>query len=182
MKFLKTVVGLAIVAIVACLATLYSGIIDVGASNPHSAPVRWLMHTAMRRSVDFHAAGIKPPPLDKPEMVMMGFRHYREMCVGCHLAPGVKNSEIRQGLMPRPPVLQKVASRLTPAEMFWIIKHGVKMTGMPAWGATHSDDKIWSMVAFLKKLPAMTPAQYREMDQKAGPGEGDDDEGHDHAH
>jgi mono/diheme cytochrome c family protein len=182
MQFLKTVGGLAILGIVAGLATLYSGLIDVGASNPHSAPVRWLLHTVMRRSVDFHSAGIKPPPLDSPEMVMMGFRHYREMCVGCHLAPGVDNSEIRQGLTPRPPVLQKAVPHLTPAELFWVVKHGVKMTGMPAWGATHSDDKLWAIVAFLEKLPDMTPAQYKEMDRKAGPGDGDEDEEHDHAH
>jgi len=182
MQSMKSVAGLVVLAAVAGLVTLYSGVIDVGASNPHSTPVRWLLHTAMQRSVAFHAGDIKVPQLDKPQMVMMGFRHYREMCVGCHLAPGMRNSEIRQGLMPRPPVLQKAVPHLTPAELFWVVKHGVKMTGMPAWGATHSDDKIWAIVAFLEQLPKMTPAGYQQMDRKAGPGDGDEDEAHDHTH
>jgi mono/diheme cytochrome c family protein len=83
----------------------------------------------------------------------------------------MESSEIRKGLVPQPPKLQKSARRWTPSELFWIIKNGVKMTAMPAWGPTHSAEKIWSMVAFLQKLPDMTPVQYKEMDRQAGPGE-----------
>jgi mono/diheme cytochrome c family protein len=111
-------------------------------------------------------------------MIMEGFRHYREMCVGCHLAPGVDATEIREGLLPKPPRLQKAVEEWTPEELFWITKNGVKMTGMPAWGPTHSDAKIWAIVAFLEKLPHMTAAQYQEMNRAAGEGEGDE---HEHA-
>ena len=80
--------------------------------------------------------------------------------------------------MPEPPELQETVEEWKPAELFWVIKNGVKMTGMPAWGPTHSDEKIWAIVAFLEKLPQMTADQYEEMDQRAGPDEGDE---HQHA-
>ena len=173
MRCLKIVAALTVAAIIIGLGVLYAGIFNVAADYPHAALTRWLLHTGMKESVRYHARDIKVPPLDRPHMVMMGFRHYREMCVKCHLAPGVKSSEIRQGLMPRPPKLQRVVGGLKPAELFWIVKHGVRMTAMPAWGKTHSDDKIWAIVAFLEKLPNMTAAQYQQMDKTAAKGDGD---------
>jgi mono/diheme cytochrome c family protein len=151
------------------LVAVYSGLIDVGATNSHHPFTRWLLETTMERSVRVHARGIETPPLEDPGLVMDGFRHYREMCVGCHLAPGITSSEIRKGLMPEAPVLQDVVEEWTPAELFWIVKNGVKMSGMPAWGATHGNEEIWAMVAFLEKLPQMTAAHYLEMDKAAGP-------------
>ena len=177
MHYVKTILGLSVAAIVAGLGVLYSGTIDVGADHPHAALTHWLLHAGMQRSVREHAGGIKAPPLYDPKMIMAGFRHYREMCVGCHLAPGVTSSEIRQGLMPKPPSLQLAAERWTAPQLFWIVKHGVRMTAMPAWGATHSDAKLWAIVAFLKQLPGMTAARYQAMDRMAGPDEGDDDHG-----
>jgi mono/diheme cytochrome c family protein len=82
----------------------------------------------------------------------------------------MRDSEIRAGLYPQPPNLSQ--QPVDPREAFWVIKHGIKMSGMPAWGATHDDPTIWSMVAFLQKLPGMTPAQYKDMVAKAPP---DDD-------
>ena len=166
---------LAVAAVFVGFGVLYSGVVDVGADDPHAALTRWLLHPGMRRSVQQHARGIRVPDLHDPAMIMAGFRHYREMCVGCHLAPGVAHSEIREGLTPRPPRLQRVVGHVPPAELFWIVKHGVKMTAMPAWGKSHSDDKLWAIVAFLEKLPGMTAAQYRQMDKAAGTGDGDED-------
>jgi len=173
MRCVKIIAGLLAAAIVIGLGVLYSGIVDVAASYPHATLTRWLLHTGMKESVHYHARGIKVPPLNRPDMVMMGFRHYREMCVKCHLAPGVKSSEIRQGLMPKPPKLQQVVKRWKPAELFWIVKNGIRMTAMSAWGETHSDDKIWDIVAFLERLPGMTAAQYQQMDKTAAKGDGD---------
>jgi hypothetical protein len=84
------------------------------------------------------------------------------MCAVCHLAPGMKKTEISRGLYPRAPELRR-ASRLTPAEQFWVLKHGLKMTGMPAWGVTHGDDVLWDVVAFLQKLPDLTAEQYQAL-------------------
>ena len=181
MNCIKGFFILLVAAVVAGLVTLYSGIIDVGATNPHNAFTQWLLGTAMDSSVRAHARGIEAPPLEDPRLVMNGFRHYREMCVGCHLAPGITSSEIRKGLMPEAPALQEAVEEWTPAELFWVVKHGVKMTGMPAWGPTHSDEDIWAMVAFLEKLPHMSAQQYEDMDKAAGPGEGAEDGDHSHA-
>ena len=166
---------IAISGLITGLALIYSGVINVAASNPHSALTEWVLSTASDHSIRYHAKDIKAPSVDDRVMVLAGFHHYQEMCVGCHLAPGIESSEIRKGLMPTPPKLQETAKEWTPAELFWVIKNGVKMTGMPAWGATHSDKKIWDIVAFVKQLPHMTAGQYKAMVVAAGP-EHDDDE------
>jgi mono/diheme cytochrome c family protein len=178
MNCIKGFLGLVVIAFIAGVAVMFSGIINVGATNPHSLITEIVLSTTMDNSVRYHAKGITAPPLDDTQMVMAGFRHYREMCVGCHLAPGIDSTEIRKGLMPEPPKLQEAVDEWKPAELFWVIKNGVKMTGMPAWGPTHSDQKIWAMVAFLEKLPHMTAEQYKEMDKMAGPDE-DDEHHHD---
>ena len=183
MKCIKVLLALLVIALIAGAAIMFSGVVNVAATNPHNPITAFVLSTAMDNSVRHHAKGIKAPPLDDPRMVMDGFRNYREMCVGCHLAPGVATTEIRKGLMPEPPKLQDEVEEWSPAELFWIIKNGVKMTGMPAWGPTHSDQKIWAMVAFLEKLPHMKAEQYKEMDKMAGP---DEDHHHgdetDHSH
>jgi len=180
MNCIKGFLGLLLLAVVAGVIVMFSGVINVAATNPHNAMTEMVLSTTMDNSVRYHAKGITAPPLDDERMVMAGFRHYREMCVGCHLAPGVNSTEIRKGLLPKPPKLQKAVEEWKPAELFWVIKNGVKMTGMPAWGPTHSDEKIWTMVAFLEKLPHMTAEQYKEMDKMAGPGEDDEDGDHHH--
>lgn len=179
MSCIRAVIGVIIIAIAIGFVVMYSGAINVAATVPHSAAARYFLSTTMDNSVRHHAKGIKVPPLDNPDMIMMGFRHYREMCVMCHLAPGMKATEIHKGLTPEPPELHEGVDEWQPNELFWIVKNGVKMTGMPAWGPTHSDEKIWAIVAFLEKLPHMNAAQYKEMDKQAGPG-GEDDDGHDH--
>lgn len=168
MALIKGVLGILAIAFFGGVVMMYSGVIDVGATNPHSPLTEFVLSTTLDNSVRQHAKGIKAPPLDDPAMVMEGFRHYREMCVGCHLRPGLRSSEIRKGLLPEPPKLRDVVEEWHPNELFWIIKNGVKMTGMPAWGPTHSDEKIWAMVAFLEKLPDMDERQYLEMDEMAG--------------
>jgi mono/diheme cytochrome c family protein len=188
MKCIKRVLWLATIVFIACVAVMFSGLINVAATNPHNPVTAFILSTTMENSVRAHARGITAPPLDDPEMVREGFRHYREMCVGCHLAPGIDATEISEGLMPRPPKLREEVEEWTPEELFWVTKNGVKMTGMPAWGPTHSDAKIWAIVAFLEKLPHMTTEQYQEMDRTAGAGENDehhhaaDGAKHDHDH
>jgi len=179
MKCFKAFVIIVILGIGAGIGLMYSGIINVAATNPHSALVDWTLSTASDNSIHYHAKGIVAPPLNGQQMLLAGFRHYREMCVGCHLAPGIKSSEISKGLMPDPPKLQEAAEEWTPAELFWVIKNGIKMTGMPAWGPTHSDKKLWQIVAFVKKLPKMTPEQYKAMEMAAGP-DIDEEAGHLH--
>ena len=178
MNCVKGFFWLLVIALAAGVVIMYSGIINVAATDPHNPVTEFVLSTTMDNSVRFHAKGIVPPALDSDQMVREGFRHYREMCVSCHLAPGIDSTEIHKGLMPEPPRLQEAAAEWQPAELFWVVKNGVKMTAMPAWGPTHSDRELWAIVAFLKELPHMSADQYQEMDKMAGPSEGDE---HHHA-
>jgi mono/diheme cytochrome c family protein len=159
--------GALLAAIGAAAFGIYGGLYNVAADIPHTQPVFWLMTTVRERSIAVRAAGaIVPSDLADPKRIAAGAGEYAEMCSGCHLAPGMKRTEISQGLYPRAPELRR-GSGLTPAEEFWVVKHGLKMSGMPAWGVTHNDELLWSVVAFLRKLPELTPAQYRTLIKSA---------------
>jgi len=141
-------------------AAIYAGLYDVAATSPHWRATSWLLETARTRSIKAQAAWITAPPgLGDPANVILGVGHYAAHCAVCHGAPGVPRGDIAQGLYPPPPDLAKAASLYTPAELFWIIKHGIKMTGLPAW-SDHSDEEIWATVGFLEKLPGMNEQDY----------------------
>ena len=161
-------VGGALLAVTgAASLAIYAGMYNVAADIPHTQPVFWLLETVRERSVAVRAAGvIVPPDLADPKRVAAGAAEYAEICSGCHLAPGMKRTEISRGLYPRAPELRR-GSDLTPAEEFWVVKHGVKMTSMPAWGVTHSDELLWDIVAFLRKLPELSPDQYQALVKSA---------------
>jgi mono/diheme cytochrome c family protein len=138
-----------------------AGVYNIAADAPHTRPVFWLLETLRDRSIAVRGRGIAPPAdLGSANRVSVGAGLYAEMCSGCHLAPGMERTEISQGLYPQAPELSRGLAH-TPGEEFWVIKHGVKLTAMPAWGRTHSDDLIWDMVAFLRKLPSLSRAQYQ---------------------
>lgn len=163
---LTTIAILVILALGAVAAVIGLGAYNFAADAPHTALVTKLIGFARERSIELRAGSIKVPPLNNSNMIREGAEHYAEMCVSCHLAPGVPENEMRPGMNPRPPVLASVPPE-EPAEQFWIIKHGLKMTAMPAWGTTHSDAEIWNMVAFLQKSPSMSPQQYHMLTQDA---------------
>lgn len=167
LRLLAWIIGIIAILVILVIIFVKSGIFNVAANYPDRAPVEWALSTTMDNSVKRHAAGIKVPPLDDPSMIQMGLSHYREMCVPCHGAPGVPIGEIGQGLNPEPPELTEAASDWKPNELFWITKNGVRMTGMPAWSVTHSDEDIWAIVAFTRKLPSLSPAQYQSMSRQA---------------
>ncbi|MBL6854051.1 MAG: cytochrome c [Alphaproteobacteria bacterium] len=144
-----------------------SGGYDVAADTPHGALAFWLADTTRDNSVASRARGIIiPSGFGSDAQVKEGASEYAEMCAQCHLAPGMERTEISQGLYPRAPELAH-DNDLPPAQQFWIIKHGIKMSGMPAWGVTHNDAILWSIVAFLQKLPTLSPQHYRDMTKDA---------------
>ena len=146
-----------------------SGLYDIGADAHHWALTYSILQTVRDRSIHERSKGLRPPNLKDPQSVLKGAGQYAAMCTGCHLAPGKESSEVREGMYPQPPNLSKV--HVDPRDAFWVIKHGIKMSGMPAWGGSHDDATIWSMVAFLQKLPQLTPQQYRALVAKAPPDE-----------
>jgi len=175
---LVTLLGCALLIVLGA----YSGLYDVGADRPHLAATQALLTLLRERSIERRAAEVAVPALDDPARVREGAEHYSAMCVDCHLAPGITVSEIRAGLLPQPPNLSQVS--ITPNIAFWVIKHGIKASGMPAWGETHDDEKIWNIVAFVRQLPHLSPEQYRAM-TAVEEGEGAENEAHhrgEHAH
>jgi mono/diheme cytochrome c family protein len=140
---------------------VFSGVYDVGADRPHTAAVGALLTLLRDRSIERRAANVAVPNLDDPARLHEGAEHYSAMCVDCHLAPGITVSEIRAGLLPHPPNLSR--QPIDPRVAFWAIKHGIKATGMPAWGQTHDDEEIWNIVSFVHRLPQMTPDEYRAL-------------------
>jgi mono/diheme cytochrome c family protein len=149
--------------VVGGLGFIYSGIYNIAATEPHWPLTRWILETARNRSIDRHAAGIRVPPgLDEETIVVKGVSHFAAHCAMCHGAPGVPRGEIAKGLYPEPPALDRSAANFSDAELFWIVKHGIKMTGMPSW-ADHGDEEIWATVAFVKKLPAMDSQEYARL-------------------
>jgi len=151
----------------AAAVAIYAGRYNIAADVPHTHPVYWLFETVRERSVAARARDIVvPKDLNNANRISKGASQYAEMCSGCHLAPGMKRTEISRGLYPRAPELRR-KSDLTPAGQYWIIKHGVKMTGMRAWGVTHQDELLWDVVAFIRKLPELKPEQYETLVKNA---------------
>ena len=161
------VAGALLVLVGAAAVGIYAGLYNIAADVPHTQPVYWLFETVRERSIAARARNIVVPnDLDDANRISSGAGQYAEMCSGCHLAPGMKRTEISRGLYPRAPELRR-ETELTPAEQFWVIKHGVKMTGMPAWGVTHGDELLWDVVAFVRKLPELTAEQYHTLVKNA---------------
>ncbi len=163
MKILLSVSLTLIAFLVLSLIFIYSGWYNVSAMNEESGMMKWVLNTTRDKSIESRTENISVPDLTDLSMIKEGFEHYNEMCVGCHGAPGEEETELSKGLNPSAPYLVEVAKEINPKELFWITKNGIKMTGMPAWGTTHSDEKIWAIVAFMKKLPDLTPEDYQSM-------------------
>ncbi|GAB2785438.1 hypothetical protein GCM10027040_09340 [Halomonas shantousis] len=182
MRIFAGIVLTLIVLIIGTVIFSYSGVYDIAASRPHAALTRWAFHTTMHNSVEARAEGVAVPDLSDDTMVRQGARAYDAMCVSCHLRPGLETTLLYAGLNPQPPELAGQA-HWGPAEQFWIVKHGIRMTGMPAWGATHNDEALWPIVAFLQRLPELSEQQYAALTQAdGGSANGPADDGHDHEH
>lgn len=140
---------------------IFAGVYNIGADAPHYRPVYVALEQLRDRAIKHHASNIVvPTDLNSPARIATGAGLYTEMCTGCHLGPGLEKTEMSQGLYPQAPELARGQDQ-TAAEQFWTIKHGVKLSAMPAWGKTHDDQLIWDMVAIVRALPKMTPEQYK---------------------
>jgi mono/diheme cytochrome c family protein len=162
---LVTAIILALVALpLGALGFIYSGVYNVAATRQHTAPVYWALIKTLRQSVLARAAReVGPvPDLTAPGRAEQGLALFEANCVPCHGGPGVAMHDIGKGLTPAPANLVITGREWSSQEIFWSVKHGFKMTGMPAWAYRLSDDEIWSIVALVKTLPTLSPAEYRE--------------------
>lgn len=153
----------------------WAGLVPIAASSGHWPITNWFLHFTMRQSVQTYSLGIQAPALDDPTLALRGAGHFETGCAPCHGAPGRPQSVIVRHMTPHPPELPPRIAKWKPKELFWIVKHGVKFTGMPAWTAQKRDDEVWAMVAFLLKLPDLSPEEYRRLSH------GEEGEGKAHA-
>lgn len=168
-SFVLSVLVLAGVLIVGGAVFVFSGFYNIAADVPHWGITFSILDEARDRSIEFHSDGITPPPLDK-KLEKIGFPHFHDMCRLCHGAPGYEREEFAEGLYPSPPDLAGAEFRkdITDAKLYWVIKHGLKMTGMPSFGVTHDEKTLWGIVAFVQKLPQLTPEDYASMVRQTG--------------
>jgi cytochrome c553 len=137
-----------------------SGIMPIKASSGHWPITAWFLNFSMARSISTHTIGMKTPPLDDPAMVLKGAGHYQTACAACHGTPGLQRPRIARAMTPHPPYLPPMIGEWEPRELFYIVRHGVKFTGMPGWPTEGREDEVWAMVAFLLKLPALSADEY----------------------
>jgi mono/diheme cytochrome c family protein len=162
------VLTLLVVAAGASTAVVYGGMINVAATDRHWTGTEWALHTTMQNSVRRAARGITPPDgidLRDPALAERAFGHYSVACTTCHGAPGVGASPWMI-TNPPSPLLVETAGQWSDGELYWIVKHGIKMTGMPALGPTHADHDLWAIAAFVRQLPTMTPEEYQAMSKR----------------
>ncbi|NDV88870.1 c-type cytochrome [Aurantimonas aggregata] len=153
-------------AVVLAFAVSLSGLVPIAASSGHFGPVGWFLHFTMQNVVDRQSMLIEVPEdidLDDPALVRRSVGHFATGCAACHGAPGVPQSPVVLSMTPPPPRLEAQVPEWEDRELFWIVKHGIKYSGMPAWPTLDRDDEVWAQVAFLRALPEMTPQIYADL-------------------
>lgn len=159
LRSLLTGVGVTVLlGLLVFVLLVWSGAYDVAASHGHSSLERMVLSSTMKRSVKVRAGGT--PPTFTAAMLRSGGAEYKGMCEHCHGGPGVSRAEWAKGMTPLPPDLTKEAAEWTPEQLHWIVEHGVKMSGMPAFGGTHDSQTTWNIAGFVKQLPKMSPEAY----------------------
>ncbi len=163
MRILALIGFLAIVGGIAALVFFFGGFYSIAGTQPDPSIVAWALTHVRNASIDRHAIDKAPPSLDDGAVVQAGARAFLARgCANCHGAPGVMWAKFSEGLHPDPPDLKDIANDLEPRQIFWVVKNGINMTGMPSFGAIITDDKeIWAIAAFVKKLPIISDADFK---------------------
>src|ERR1700730_14993056 len=165
MRILAVIGALAIVIGLGAAAFFFGGFYSVAATAEDPAIVTWALTRVRTVSIKRHAGDEPPASFYIGETATAQARakaFAAHACTNCHGAPGVNWAKFSEGLHPDPPDLKDVVDQLSPAQLFWVVKNGINMTGMPSFAlAGAKDDEIWSIVAFLKKLPHVSEADYK---------------------
>jgi mono/diheme cytochrome c family protein len=164
MRILALIGALAILVVIAAAVFFFGGFYNVAGAEPDLGVVKWALIQARTASIDRHALDQPPPGLDDPAKIQQGARAFAAIgCVNCHGAPGVTWAKFSEGLHPDPPDLKDVANERTIPQLFWVIKNGINMTGMPSFAlAGAKDEELWTIAAFVKTLPNISEAGYKE--------------------
>jgi mono/diheme cytochrome c family protein len=163
-KVILTLTAVLLLGALGAALFVESGFYNIGADDHHTKVALALITQLRDRSIEARLSSIEPQLTATPAMIKSGAEHYASLCVGCHLAPGVGKSDLRAGLYPHPPNLAQQDIQES-RRAFWIVKHGIKMSAMPAWGRTLDEAAIWDVVAFVRKMPGLTPQEYQQLAQ-----------------
>lgn len=153
--------SLVLIMLLAMITIPYTGLYNVSATRDHSSLVRWMFESTLENSVKSRADEVGAPPSFTDTMIRSGASEYKSMCQHCHGGPGIDQESWAKGMLPQPPQLTEAATHWETRELHWLVKHGIKMSGMPAFGQHHSDEAIWNIVAFVETLPGMTKEKYQ---------------------
>ena len=164
-----TALTLGIAGALVAAAVVFGGLYEIGATRQHWQVTHTLLETAMRQSVKLRARDIIEPPLAEERMALRGAGCFRDKCVQCHGAPGVTQDDIGKSMQPLPGPLVDARRHWKPRELYWLTRHGIKMSGMPAWEYRLSDDELWAVVAFMTRLPDLNAADYANWMSRAPP-------------
>lgn len=190
---MRTILVLMITAIIAMGYFTSSGVYNMAATEKHWLVTEKLIEWMRISSIAVRADELEVPKMDEDRYLSIGAEHYDAMCTVCHLSPGQQPTELAQGLYPQAPVFDQQTPPNDPNVLetqskayFWVIKNGIKMTAMPAWGLTHDDESIWAMTFFVQRLAGMSADTYRNLiDSQDGHGhthDGTHAHGHGHGH
>jgi cytochrome c553 len=158
-----TVGGMATGALIVAAIVVGTGIVPIKASSGHWRITEMLLDYAKVRSISTYSLRIEAPPLDDDAAILRGAAQYENACLPCHGGPGRRLPPVMAAMTPRPPELSDRLTRWTPEQLFTIVKHGIKFTGMPGWPTQERDDEVWAMVAFLRRMPQLDGDAYRRL-------------------
>lgn len=166
-KVLLALAGLFLAGVAGVVVIGASGWYNPAALDPHPSWMSRIIEVALREGVQHYSQGIEPPPLDDDGLANRAAGNFANRCEVCHGAPGIPRDQPGLAMYPVPPDLAIAVPEWTPGELYWILENGIKLSGMPAWGPTHRSDELWALVAFILRLPDMTPEEYRRVTNAA---------------
>ncbi|MEZ5816615.1 MAG: c-type cytochrome [Hyphomicrobiaceae bacterium] len=156
-----TLLSLIPIGVVGALVFAWSGLYSVAASSGHYPLVERFLAFGMKNSVQTQSFLVAVPQnFGTAAQIALGAGHFEAGCAPCHGAPGRRANPIVQKMRPAPPKLAPRIASWRDRELFWIVKHGIKYAGMPAWAGRNRDDEVWAVAAFLRKLPELFPEDY----------------------
>jgi mono/diheme cytochrome c family protein len=157
-KFIGGIVFTLLVIAIGGYCFLKLGMFNTNADQTPSRMERRMAGTAVDASVEKGAADLKNPLQPTDDVLSEGMHIYVEDCAGCHGSPKEPNSVLGASFNPHVPQFMKRAPDMPDNQNFYITKHGVRMTGMPAWGKILNDDKLWKVTTFLSHMEKLPPA------------------------
>lgn len=152
-RVIQTLAGLALLGVLGAGAVVGFGLFNVSAAVGHLPAVSWVLHTTFRQSVKLRAMPAEAvPDLSDPALAELGARHYATACAPCHAAPGKERTATMRAMLPAPPHITEAVAHWEPNHLHWIVRNGIKMSGMPAWPAPDRPEEVWPVVAYLMRV------------------------------